>query len=131
MSPRRVLLTGVVAILALIVSVWLVGERSASDVRHSEARARDRQSDQLRQGCARGVARDFEALGTNRDLMGFARDAAVARRRDGNEGTAARYEATAARAEVRMARVRLRLPAREDEATVAKFCRDLYPVPDG
>jgi len=143
MSPRAALwtfLAGVLGVVALIVSVWMVGERAADSIRASEAKARSEeatrvlkarveQTQTLRAGCARAVARDYEAWETNRDLRDFARDAAVARRASGDHGVARGYDATARRAERRMDRIRVRLPAREDAATISAFCRVLYPEP--
>lgn len=147
MSPQRhqqraawALVAGVVAIGALILSVWLVGARAADSVHDSEARARQAlatkehearvaQNESLRRACARGVARDFEAWETNRDLRNFSRDAAVARHASGDHAVARGYDGIARRAERRMARIRLRLPVRENEAAVTAFCRDLYPEP--
>jgi hypothetical protein len=130
----------VVAIGALILSVWLVGENAKQDLRASEAqeRAADRertllalrtQSVLVRSGCARAVDRDFEALETNRDLRDFAQDAMRARRSSGDFAVARRYEATAASATFRMRRIKARLPDREDEASIAEWCRRLYPEP--
>lgn len=147
MSPQRqqrraawALIAGVIGVAALILSVWLVGANAARDVRESEAKARAdqvrsddaaraQQTTNQRLGCARGVARDFEALGTNRDLRDFARDAAAVRRASGQIEVAHRYAGTARRAEFRMRRIRLRLPAREDVASVVAFCRELFPEP--
>lgn len=147
MSPQRAqrrmartLLAGVVGIVALIVSVWLVGAKSASDIRESESKARQEQATRveaarvvqtasLRAGCARGVARDFEAWGTNRDLRNFAREAAKARHASGDHVVARRYAGIASRAHFRMRRIRLRLPNREDDAAITAFCRTLYPDP--
>jgi hypothetical protein len=134
------MLAGVVAIGALVVSVWLVGENAKTDLRASEAKARaqDRSATQarlraqnvlIREGCARSVARDFEAFDTNRDLRDFARDAMRARRASGDEAIARRYERTAASASFRMRRIAQRLPDREDDAAVAEWCRRLYPEP--
>jgi hypothetical protein len=146
-SPQRAhrraawaLVASAVGVAALIVSVWLVGVEAASGVRESEARARaaqarrdeavrTAQTQQLRAGCARSAARDFEALGTNRDLRNLAREAAHVRRLSGQVAVARRYAATASRAEFRMIRIRLRLPQREDAAAVTEFCRQLYPEP--
>jgi hypothetical protein len=134
------MLLGMVAIVVLIFSVWLVGAKAASNVRDSEARARieqahrddvarQKQTASLRAGCARGVARDFESWETNRDLRRLALDAAAARRAEGNIRIARRYATTASRAGFRMDRIKLRLPRREDDATIAAFCRSLYPDP--
>jgi hypothetical protein len=83
---------------------------------------------QLREGCARGVARDFEAWGTNRDLAGFARDAAAARRKT-DPGIARRYDRRARDAQARVVTIGARLPASDDPATVREFCAALFPVP--
>jgi hypothetical protein len=133
MSPQRAqrraswaLVAGVVAIAALIWSVWLVGDHAADSVRASEAKARAelahrdesaraKQTALLRTGCGRSVARDFEAWETNRDLQRLARA-------DG-------HPLMASRAEFRMQRIKLRLPEREDAKAVSAFCRDLYPNP--
>jgi hypothetical protein len=133
MSPQRAqrraswaMVAGVVAIAALIWSVWLVGNHAARSVHASEARARAelahqdqsarmKQTALLRVGCGRSVARDFEAWETNRDLRRIA--------------LAAGHRTLASRAEFRMARIKLRLPRREDPASVSAFCRDLYPDP--
>lgn len=134
------LLAGVVAVVALIVSVWLVGAKAKSDVQSSEARARQAQvrrdavarraqTEALRSGCARSVARDFESLGTNRDLRDFARDAARARAASGQLSIARRYRMRASSAEFRMRRIRLRLPVREDDAAITAYCRTLFPDP--
>jgi hypothetical protein len=134
------MVAGVVAIAALIWSVWLVGSRADSSLRASEAKARHDeavrveaaralQTASLRSGCGRAVARDFEAWETNRDLRRFALDAAHTRERSGELAIARRYRGTASRAEFRMMRIKLRLPKDEDAATVSAFCRDLYPDP--
>jgi hypothetical protein len=134
----RLILGQVFATGVLVVSVGLVGQKAANDIHASEAKARGEQATRvetarvaqtqtLRAGCARGVARDFEALGTNRDLAGFARDAARARRATGDEAIARGYDRRAAAAEARMRRVTLRLPAHEDEASITAFCRVLFP----
>jgi hypothetical protein len=128
------MVAGVVAIAALIWSVWLVGDHAADSVRASEAKARAelahrdesaraKQTALLRTGCGRSVARDFEAWETNRDLQRLARAA------HGRSGDLMAYRGTASRAEFRMQRIKLRLPEREDPATVSAFCRDLYPNP--
>jgi hypothetical protein len=120
------MVAGVVAIAALIWSVWLVGNHAARSVHASEARARaelahqdqsarTKQTALLRVGCGRSVARDFEAWETNRDLRRIA--------------LAAGHRTLASRAEFRMARIKLRLPRHEDPASVSAFCRDLYPDP--
>jgi hypothetical protein len=133
MSPQRAqrraswaMVAGVVAIAALIWSVWLVGNHAARSVHASEAKARAelarrddsaraKQTALLRVGCGRSVARDFEAWETNRDLQRLARSMG--------------HRTLASRAGFRMARIKLRLPDREDAATVSAFCRDLYPEP--
>jgi hypothetical protein len=128
------------AVGALILSVWLVGAKAASDIRASELKARTEQAARVerariiqtasvRAGCARGVARDFEAWETNRDLYRFAQAAANVWRSDGRLVVARRYQSTADHARFRMARIRLRLPNREDAATVRAFCVTLYPDP--
>jgi hypothetical protein len=147
MSPHRAqrraswaMVAGVVAIAALIWSVWLVGDHAADSVRASEAKARAelahrdesaraKQTALLRVGCGRSVARDFEAWETNRDLRRLALDAAHVREQSGELAIARRYRGTASRAEFRMMRIKLRIPEREDPATVSAFCRDLYPEP--
>jgi hypothetical protein len=136
----RWLMAMVVAVGALIFAVWLVGDQAADGVRESEAKARTEQAARdtqaraaqtkaLRAGCARGVARDFEAWETNRDLYRFAQAAANVWRSDGRLVVARRYQSTADHARFRMARIRLRLPNREDAATVRAFCVTLYPDP--
>lgn len=147
MSPQRhqrraawALIAGSVGIVALVLSVWLVGSRATADLKASEARARAEQSREqhaalvaqnsnLRDGCARAVARDFEAYGTNRDLAGYAFDAAKVWARDGRPDVARKYAARGHSAELRMARIKVRLPKGDDVATVTVFCRTLYPVP--
>jgi hypothetical protein len=134
------MMLGMTAIVVLIFSVWLVGAKAASNVRASEARARieqahrddvvrQKQTSALRAGCARGVARDFESWQTNHDLRRLALDAAAARRAEGNLKVARRYASTASHAGFRMDKIRLRLPKHEDDATIADFCRSLYPDP--
>lgn len=132
MSPERRrndrILRNAIVGMTVAVGVLIAGVAILTgNVRDSERHARAVQTEQLRAGCARGVARDFESLGTNRDLATFARDAAAARRKDGNEAAALKYEATAGRAEVRMGRIMARVPGTEDDAVVAAFCRGLYP----
>jgi hypothetical protein len=127
-------------VVALVFSVWLVGHQATSDLKASEARARAIQSREqhaalvaqnsnLRDGCARAVARDFEAYGTNRDLAGYAFDAAKVWARDGRPDVARKYAARGHSAELRMDRIKVRLPKDDDVATVTVFCRTLYPVP--
>lgn len=118
---------GVVAIVALIVSVWLVGMQAADGVRDSERVARERQTGQQRAGCVRGVQRDFESWQTNQDLRAFALSAAAARRADKNVRVARRYEAIADRAAARMVTIQTRLPERNDVAAATAFCIRLYP----
>jgi hypothetical protein len=133
LSPHRVqrqaavsLMLGVVALIALVVSVWLVGVRSADDLRSAQESGLRAQTRQLQARCAVGIARDFESLDTNRDLRDFASDAAVARRRSGDFDIARRYTQ---RAQSRMDRIALRLPASSDPVTVARFCVALFPMP--
>lgn len=134
------LIAGVVAVGALVLSVWLVGDRAAANLKASEARARTvqareqaaallAQNSNLRDGCARAVARDFELYGTNRDLAGYANDAARVWAREGRADVARKYAARAHSAELRMARIKVRLPASDDVGTVTAFCRLLYPAP--
>jgi hypothetical protein len=133
MSPHRAhrraswaMVAGVIGIAALVLSVWIVGDHAADSIRASEAKARaelahrddsarSKQTALLRTACGRSVAQDFEAWETNRDLQRLA--------------WAAGHRLMAARAEFRMQRIRLRLPEREDAATVSEFCRALYPEP--
>jgi hypothetical protein len=89
--------------------------KARAELAHRIESARTKQTALLRVGCGRSVARDFEAWETNRDLRRLA--------------LAAGHRTLAARAEFRMARIKLRLPEREDAATVSAFCRDLYPEP--
>jgi hypothetical protein len=110
------MVAGVVAIVTLVFSVWLVGDRTTGRLNQS-----------LLSGCARAVSRDQESWATNRDLAAFAHDAARARRAEGDEQVAVRYEARAASAEARMVQIKRRLPASDDVATVAVFCRHLFP----
>jgi hypothetical protein len=129
-----------IGVAAIVFSVGLVGTKAASNLHDSEARARidqvhrddvtrQKQTAALRAGCARGVARDFESWQTNHDLRRLALDAAAARRAEGNMRVARRYTSTAMHAGFRMERIRLRLPKHEDDATIAAFCRSLYPDP--
>jgi hypothetical protein len=136
LSPHRVqrqaavsLMLGVVALIALVVSVWLVGVRSADDLRSAQESGLRAQTRQLQARCAVGIARDFESLDTNRDLRDFASDAAVARRRSGDFDIARRYTQRAQSAQSRMDRIALRLPASSDPVTVARFCVALFPMP--
>jgi hypothetical protein len=128
----------VVALVAFAVAVWQIGEDTASSIRESEGKAREAearrveraaaiQTVSVRAGCARAAARDFEAWETNRDLRTFALRAARARRADGDAAVARSYDAISERASRRMARIKVRLPVREDEASVTVFCRELYP----
>lgn len=134
----KILLWQIIATMVLIILVIIFASKTASDIRASEAKARAQESVRaeaartaqtasLRAGCARGVARDFEAFGTNTDLAGFARDAAKTRRVSGDRSAASKYDKRAVSAEARVKRIKLRLPKREDEATIAAFCRQLYP----
>lgn len=136
MTPQRAqrraswaMVAGVVAVAALVLSVWMVGDRAKANLLEESLRAVRQQTQQLRAGCARGVARDFESLGTNRDLRDFARDAARARRAEGRVALARRYRSRASSAEFRMRRIRRRLPAMETGKAVTRFCQALYPEP--
>jgi hypothetical protein len=118
MTPQRAqrraswaMVAGVVAVAALVLSVWMVGDRAKANLLEESQRAVRQQTRQLRAGCARGVARDFESMGTNRDLRDFAQDAARARRAEGRVALAHRYRARASSAEFRMRRIRRRLRA--------------------
>jgi hypothetical protein len=121
----RTIIWQIVATAALIGAVVLLQLQQAA----AQRSARVEQTTQLREGCARSVAQDFEALGTNRDLAGFARDAATARRSTGDAGIARRYARRARDAEARVATIATRLPASEDPGTVREFCAALFPVP--
>lgn len=148
MSPQRrqhrqmasLIVLLIVSVGALVLSVWLVGRHAANGVRASESRARREQVQRdasaraaqtvtLRAGCARGVARDFELYGTNRDLAGYARDASRVWRANGRRDVARKYAARAQDAEFRMARIGVRLPHGEDAASVRAYCVRLYPDP--
>jgi hypothetical protein len=120
----RVIAGQIVATAVLVGGVGLVELQQAADQRV----ARVEQTSQLRDACARSVARDFESWGTNRDLAGFARDAAAARRKT-DPGISRRYSRRARDAEARVAQVGARLPASSDPGTVRRFCAALFPVP--
>lgn len=119
----------IVVIVVLIVAVLALQENTKTSIESGQREARIQQTDQLRQGCARGVQRDFEAYGVNSDLMTFANDAAAARRAAGQAAVASRYAHTAERASARMTKIGERLPSGSDQASIAAFCRLLYPVP--
>lgn len=128
---RRTLVAQVAATLVLVAGVWMLGAKTKADIRAGESNARKELTEQLRNACSRGVARDFEAYDTNRDLAGFAEEAATARAKDGNIKAAAQYRARAASARARMVSIKTRLPASDNVADVLVFCRELYPaVPD-
>jgi hypothetical protein len=120
----RTILWQIVATGALIAAVVLLQLQQAA----AQRAARVEQTGQLRDGCARSVAQDFEAWGTNRDLAGFARDAAAARRRT-DPGIARRYDRRARDAAARVITIGARLPASSDAGTIRRFCAALFPVP--
>jgi hypothetical protein len=121
----RTIFWQIIATGALIAAVVLLQLQQDA----AQRSARVEQASQLREGCARSVAQDFEASGTNRDLAGFARDAATARRATGDAGIARRYARRARDAEARVATITARLPTSEDPGTVREFCAALFPVP--
>lgn len=125
----RVLIGQVIATAALVVAVMVLGNQTRASIRAGEEAARARQTAQLRGECARTVARDFEAWGTNRNLAGLASDAAATRRATGDFAAARKYAARQRAAEVRVQSIATRLPASRDVATVTVFCRRLYPEP--
>lgn len=114
----------IVVVVVLIVAVMAL----EANTRSSQQAARERQTEQLRQSCQREVQRDFEAYGVNQDLMTFANDAAAARRAAGQPGVARKYAETADRASARMVKIGERLPRSDDPATIATFCRVLFPA---
>lgn len=128
-TVAKVLVAQVAATVALVVAVVVLGNQTRGSIRAGEEAARARQTAQLREECARTVARDFEAWGTNRDLAGLASDAAATRRASGDYGAARKYAARAKAAETRVQSIAARLPASRDVATVTVFCRRLYPEP--
>lgn len=125
----RLFIAQVVAVVVLIVAVLALEANTKTSINSAQRAARVEQTDQLRQGCARGVQRDFEAYGVNQDLMVFANDAAAARRAAGQIAVAQRYAKTADHASARMVRIGERLPSGSDQASIAAYCRELYPVP--
>jgi hypothetical protein len=120
----RTILWQIVATGALIMAVAALLLRQDA----AQRAARVEQTSQLREDCARSVAQDFEAWGTNRDLAGFARDAAAARRGT-DPGIARRYDRRARDAQTRVVSIGARLPASSDAGTVRRFCAALFPVP--
>lgn len=121
----RAVVWQIIATAILIGAVVVLQRQQAA----GQQAARVEQTDQLRLGCRRSTARDFEALGTNRDLAGLARDAARARRTTGDLEIAARYDRRAADAEARVATITARVPSSSDPSAVRRFCTDLFPVP--
>jgi hypothetical protein len=121
----RTIIWQIVATAALIGAVVLLQLQQNA----AQRSARVEQTGQLREGCARSVAQDFEAWGTNRDLAGFARDAASARRSTGDAGIARRYDQRARDAAARVVQIGARLPPSDDPGTVRQFCAALFPVP--
>jgi hypothetical protein len=103
------------SLVALILSVWMVGSRSAAGIRSSESKAREQlalaQTNALRKACPRSVNRDFELLATNEDLLKIARSSEERRR-----------------VEERIVKIRKRLPASDDGAVIAKYCVSLFPL---
>lgn len=149
---RLLVVAFIIGIVGMVASVALVGVKTASNIKDSESKARRTEAhrvqvareasvDDLRAGCARSVARDFEALSVNddlKDLAGtlkkFAGDAAEARRGDGNEAKAREYEESARRADSvrraadqRVDSVKIRLPTSQKPSVVAKYCRERFP----
>jgi hypothetical protein len=121
----RLLTAMIVACGAMILAVVVL----EANLRNSERHAREKQTQQLRAGCARAVQRDEELWGTNHDLAGFAQDASKAWRDLGNLKVSRKYAARERAAEARMVSVKRRLPDHSDKRSVKQFCLNLYLTP--
>jgi type II secretory pathway pseudopilin PulG len=125
LMAQRLFVMMIIACLAMVIAVIVL----ESNLRKSEQQARNKQTQQLRAGCARGVQRDEESWGTNHDLAGFARDAGKARRVSGDLKIAKKYVVREHAAEARMASIKRRLPDHGDQKSITQFCLKLYPNP--
>jgi hypothetical protein len=116
------------AVGALVIAVWALGVKTRADVRDAARASQVAQTDQLRDGCARGVSRDFESYDANTDLISLANDVGnLLRQKD--KAAYARSKATAENARGRRVRISERLPLSRSQADIESFCRSLYPYP--
>lgn len=122
----RTVLSQVIATIVLCIGVGVLTVQTRTGVKKQQVQ----QTEQLRAGCARGIARDFESYGTNQDLADFAADAAAQKDKDGQHVVATKYRAKEASARARMANIQTRLPVHNDVASITMFCRTLYVTPE-
>lgn len=125
LMAQRLFVMMIAACLAMVIAVIVL----EANLRKSEQQARNKQTQQLRAGCARGVQRDEESWGTNHDLAGFARDATATRRASGEFAIAKKYARREVAAEARMVSIKRRLPTHGDQKSIKQFCLQLYPNP--
>lgn len=124
----KLFFTMVIVIGALVVAVWALGAKTRADVRSAAHADQIAQTDQLRDGCARGVSRDFEAYDANSDVVSLATDIGrVLQAKD--KAAAKRAQDTAENARQRLDKIEERLPVSRHAGDIDKFCRDLYPYP--